>query len=143
MSGALERTEGPGEKPDHLRLRQILLWQAAVLFVLAVGLGTSGRGSTPSLLGGGGVMAASLVLQRFAVAAALRRGRRSGLALLLLLAKLGIVLGVVWLGFRTTWLGPLSFAAGATSLPVAIVLDVCYPRGSSRERGEPPPPEDI
>lgn len=100
----------------------------------AVILAALGRGSIGSLVAGAAVMLISLILQRFAVSAAFRRNRRPGVALLFLLSKLALVLGLIYVGFQTTLLGPLSFAAGATSLPVAIVLDVCYLQWSSRDR---------
>jgi hypothetical protein len=91
-----------------------------------------GRGSVPSLVAGGFMMFTSLFLQRFAVAAAFRRHGQPGLALALLLLKLMLVLVLIYVGFNTALIGPLSFAAGATTLPVAIVFDVCYLEWSTR-----------
>ena len=96
------------------------------LAVGVAGLVLLGRGSIASLLAGGAAMLGSLILQRFTVSLALRQNRSSGLAGLFLLLKLGLVLALIYVGFQTTLLSPMSFAAGATSLPVAIVLDVCY-----------------
>jgi hypothetical protein len=85
-------------------------------------------------------MLASLAAQRVAVSAALRRS--PGVAILLTLAKLTSVLVLFYLALGTDllrgWLAPLSFAAGVTSLPLAIVLDVCYREWSSRRRSRPP-----
>jgi len=115
-----------------LRVGPIAGWQAVVVFPSAAALWTAGRGAPASLVAGAVMMLASLVLQRLAVSAAFRRARRPGVALALLLLKLFLLLAFVYVGLRTALLGPLSFAAGATSLPVAIVLDVCYPQWSSR-----------
>ena len=105
----------------------------------ALGLGLIGRGSVPSLVAGGAAMLGSLILQRFTVSMALRQDRSSGLAIPFLLLKLGLVLALIYVGFQTTLLAPMSFAAGATSLPVAIVLDVCYLEWSSRRSREDTP----
>lgn len=135
LAAAEAREAGAGA----LRLGPIAAWQAALLAAGSAILATSGRGSIPSLWAGGALMLGSLVLQRLAVSAALRRERRPGLAVLLLLLKLGAILALVYVGFQTALLGPASFAAGATSLPVAIVSDVCYLHWSSR-RGRAFPP---
>ncbi len=107
-------------------------WQALVLAASVVGLSVAGRGSVTSLVAGGVLMIASLILQRFAVSAAFRPDRRSGVAVFLVLLKLLLVLAFIYLGFRTAVIGPLSFAVGATSLPMAIVFDVCYLEWSTR-----------
>ena len=91
-----------------------------------------GRGSAASLVAGGFMMFGSLSLQRFAVTAAFRRHRQPGLALSLLLLKLMLVLAFIYVGFNTALIAPLSFAAGATTLPVAIVFDFCYVDWSTR-----------
>lgn len=80
-------------------------------------------------------MLMSMILQRFALGAALQRDRQPGLALFFLLMKLTLVLALIYIGFHTVLLGPMSFAIGATTLPVAIVLDVCYLEWSSRRSG--------
>lgn len=103
-----------------------------VLGIGAGALGLLGRGSIPSLVAGGLVMLGSLILQRFAVAAALRQEGNRAIAFFFLFLKLTLVLALIYVGFNTALLGPMSFAAGATSLPVAIVLDVCYLEWSSR-----------
>ena len=115
------------QPPARLRLREIATWQAAFLALGALALALAQRGSIPSLLLGGGTMFASLVLQRYAVAAALRRDGQPALAVFLTLLKLAGVLILLYVGFQTVLLGPVSFAAGATTLLMAIVLDVCYP----------------
>lgn len=122
-----------------MRLGPIAGFQAGVLAFGTLGLWAIGRGSIASLLAGGAAMLGSLVLQRFTVSMALRQDRRSGLAILFLLLKLTLVLAIIYIGFQTTLLAPMSFAAGATSLPVAIVLDVCYLEGSSRRSREDTP----
>jgi len=114
-------------------LGPIALWVVLVLGVGAGLLHSLGRGSLASLLTGGALMLGSLVLQRFTVSAALRPGGRRGVALLLLSLKLTLILVFIYVAFTTAVVGPLSFAAGVTALPVAIVLDVCYLQWSSRE----------
>jgi hypothetical protein len=90
------------------------------------------RGSVPSLVAGAATLLGSLLLQRVAVSFALRPDRRTGAAVVLLLLKLGGLLLLAYVGFETAWLAPMSFAVGATTLPVAIVLDACYGQWSSR-----------
>ena len=53
-------------------------------------------------------------------------GARSGLAVGLFVLKLSLLLAVATIGLRTTLLAPMSFAVGATTLLLAIVLDTCY-----------------
>ena len=103
-----------------------MAWQAAALASGSLAFTVLGQGSVPSLLFGGGVMLGSLILQRFAVSMALRAERKPAIAILLMFAKLAAVLALIYVGFHTEWLAPMSFAAGITSLPLAIVLDVCY-----------------
>ncbi len=123
---------------NALRLGPIAAWQGGIVLVATTALSLLGRGSTPSLLAGAGFMLASLTLQRFAVQAAFRRGRSPGRALFFVVLKLALVLGVLYVGLQTALLGPVSFAAGATSLPMAIVADVCYQSWSSRGVDTPP-----
>jgi len=44
----------------------------------------------------------------------------------LFVAKLLLLLGIGAIGLATDWIDPISLAAGAATLPVAIVLDTCY-----------------
>lgn len=110
-------------------------FQAVQVVAGTVLLTSLGRGSVPSLVAGALVMLTSMILQRFALRAALKRDRQPAVAILFLAMKLTLVLVLVYVGFQTVLLGPMSFAAGATTLPVAIVLDVCYHDWSSRRPG--------
>lgn len=105
--------------------------QAAVTVALVATVVTSGRGSVPGIVGGAGLMYASLLLQHLAVGFALRGGMRSGLAIGLFLLKLGLLLAVAAIGLKTTLLAPMSFAVGASTLLLAIVIDACYGSGSA------------
>jgi hypothetical protein len=119
----------------RLRAARIGLWQAAVTLVL-VGLAVaSGRGSPLGIVGGAGLLYTSLLLQHLAIGFALRPGRRAGLAMGLFLLKLAILLGVAVIGLKTTLLAPMSFAAGASTLLLAIVIDACY---GNRSTSSPP-----
>ena len=110
----------------RLHAARIGLWQAAATLVL-VGLSfVSGRGSPAGIVGGAVLLYTSLLLQHLAIGIALRPGRRRALAVGLFLLKLTILLVVAIVGLRTTLLAPMSFAAGASTLLLAIVIDTCY-----------------
>ena len=125
MSAAAEGASRP------LRVARIGLWQAGVTVVMAALVLVSGRGSVPGVLGGAILMYASLLLQHLAVGLVLRGGARSGLAIVLFVLKLLLLLAVAAIGLRTTLLAPMSFATGATTLLLAIVIDACYGHGSA------------
>src|SRR5689334_98871 len=119
----------------RLRAARIGLWQAAAtLALIAVAL-ASGRGSPLGIAGGAALLYTSLLLQHLAIGFALRPGRRAGLAMGLFLLKLAVLLGVAVIGLKTTFLAPMSFAAGASTLLLAIVIDACY---GSRSTSSPP-----
>lgn len=120
----------------------ILGWQAVVIGLGAALLSWLGRGSVPSLLLGGGIMLSSMVLQRFSLSMALQPGRRPAIGVLLLFLKLAGLMLLIYIGFHTSWLAPMSFAAGVTTLPVAIVLDVCYLEWVVRRSSATSPEED-
>src|SRR4051794_10160856 len=110
----------------RLRAARIALWQATVTLAL-VGLSLgSGRGSPLGITGGAALLYTSLLLQHLAIGIALRPGRRAGLAVGLFVLKLAILLGVAVVGLKTSLLAPMSFAAGASTLLLAIVIDTCY-----------------
>jgi hypothetical protein len=115
------------ERPaPRLRAARIGVWQAAATLAMAVVVLVSGRGSVPGVVGGAALMYASLLLQHLAVGLVLRGGARSGLAIALFVLKLLLLLGVAAIGLGTTLLAPMSFAAGASTLLLAIVIDACY-----------------
>ncbi|MFP6665654.1 MAG: hypothetical protein VCC00_15785 [Deltaproteobacteria bacterium] len=113
--------------PAPLRLVSIFIWQ---MLVLLAGLGVLyaiQRGSAASLLAGAALLSTSLLLTRRALAYATRQHEQPARGLLMVLLKTGLMLLVMVVGFATDTLGLMSFAAGATTLPVAITLDACYP----------------
>ena len=57
---------------------------------------------------------------------ALRPGRNRGLAVGVFMLKLSLLLVLALIGLRTNLLAPMSFAAGASTLLLAIVIDACY-----------------
>jgi hypothetical protein len=119
--------EEPTRAPAPLRLVSIFTWQALITFA---GLGVLywlQRGSAVSLLAGVALLSASLLLTRRAMAYAIRHHARPARGLLIVLLKTGLLLLLTVVGFATDALGPISFAAGAATLPVAITLDACYP----------------
>lgn len=120
--------EGPAPR---LRAVRIGLWQAVATFAMAGIVLVSGRGSVAGVVGGAGLMYASLLLQHLAVGLLLRGGTRSGLAIVLFVLKLLLLIAVAAIGLRTTLLAPMSFAAGASTLLLAIVIDACYGSGSA------------
>jgi hypothetical protein len=80
---------------------------------------------------GAGLLAASLGLQAWATRVALG-GRRPALAVGLFTLKLALLVGVAWLGLSSRRIPPMSFAAGATTLLLAIVVEACYGDWSAR-----------
>ena len=120
------------ERPaPRLRAARIGLWQAVVTLAVTGVVLVSGRGSVAGVVGGAALMYASLLLQHLAVGLVLRGGARSGLAIGLFALKLVLLLAVAAIGLRTTLLAPMSFAAGASTLLLAIVIDACYGSGSA------------
>lgn len=117
--------------PPRLRVARIGRWQSVVVAGMAGIVLASGRGSVTGLVGGAALMFASLLLQQRAVGLFLRDGARSGVAIGMLLLKSSLLLAVAAIGLTTTFLAPMSFAAGATSLLLAIVIDACYGSGSA------------
>lgn len=94
----------------------------------------TGLGSPAGLVAGAGLFAASFVLQALATRFALSADRRPALAVGLFTAKLALLVGLAAWCLAGPGLEPMSFAAGATTLLLAIVLDACYPERSSRGR---------
>lgn len=120
------------ERPaPRLRAARIGLWQAGVTIAMVAVVLVGGRGSVPGVVGGAALMYASLLLQSLAVGMVLRGGARSGLAIGLFVLKLLLLLAVAAVGLGTTLLAPMSFAAGASTLLLAIVIDACYGGGSA------------
>ena len=130
-------TPDPAPSAPHSRTaRRVLAWQAGFL-VTFVGLSMgTGRGDPKSIAAGGLVLSASFLLQGWAVTAALGRTRRPGVAAAGFSLKLLLVLGLVSIGLGSRRIAPMSFAAGATSLLLAILADTCY--GSRRFRHRDP-----
>jgi hypothetical protein len=128
-------------EPSGLRASQILGWQAALVALGALAAWLFARGSVPSLALGAVLMHASMRLTEMALRLSLRRERHPAFAGALFLAKLVLLLGVAVLGLATRWIAPMSLAAGAATLPVAIVLDTCYVawanRRAARDSGPP------
>ena len=117
----------PLRAPAPLPLASILAWQALACGALVAATVASGRGEALGVASGAAVMTASMVFTRQALGFALRHHARPLLGLGFFFLKLGLVLAVIAAGFYTEWIAPMSFAAGATTLPVAIVMDACYP----------------
>jgi hypothetical protein len=127
----IETLENTVDPPPRLRAARIGLLQASVTVGLVGVAVASGRGAVSGIVGGAVLMYASLLLQHLAVGMVLRGGTRSGVAIGLFLVKLTLLLAVAAIGLKTTWLAPMSFAAGASTLLLAIVIDACYGTGSA------------
>jgi len=132
MTAVLDRDEPPAppvaDRPaSRLRAARIAVWQAGATTALVVGSLLTERGSPASVALGAGVLFASLLLQHLAVGFALRARPRPGLAVGLFVLKLSLLLAIVAVGLRTSLVAPMSFAAGASTLLLAIVVDACYP----------------
>lgn len=120
-TGALD-----GGRGSSLRLGRIVLLQGLATGGLVVASLASGHGSPGSVLAGAALVLASLLLTYLAFGMALRRRRRPVVAFGLFAAKLGLILLIVALGLGTTAIAPMSLAAGASTLLLAIVVDACY-----------------
>lgn len=125
----------PLRPPPPLRLASILIWQVLASGALMAAAASLGQGSPGGVAAGGLVMSASMFFTRQALGFALRNHQRPLLGIGFFLLKLLLMLGLVFVGFYTDWLAPMSFAVGATTLPVAILMDACYPIG---KRAAPP-----
>lgn len=124
--------EEPPRPARRLRLDRIFAWQSGlVLFLMAISSAVR-WGSPAGIASGAGVMGLSILLQAWATRAALGRHRRPALAMGLFTLKLGLLIAVAALGLGRVGLPPMSFAAGATTLLVAIVIDTCYEDAMSR-----------
>lgn len=121
MTSVVDESPAP-----RLRAGRIGLWQLALTVALIVASLVAGRGSPVGIAGGAALLYLSLLLQHWAVGLVLGGGGRSGVAIALFVLKLSLLLLVAAIGLRTTLLAPMSFAAGATTLLLAIVLDTCY-----------------
>ncbi len=112
-----------------LRLSSILFWQAFAVVCGVAGLLFLDRGAPTSLVLGAALMTGSLMLSRQAFFFATRNQKRPYLSMLFFFLKLALFLGLAMFGLSGQLLGAMSFAAGATTLPMAIVADACYPIG--------------
>jgi hypothetical protein len=124
-------TDAPEEPANRLPIVRIAVWQAGAVAAMITVAVASGRGSPAGIVSGALLMFVSLLLQHLAFRLAVRGGARSGAAIGLFLVKLTLLLAVAAVGFQTTLLAPMSFAAGASTLLLAIVIDSCYPRRST------------
>lgn len=106
--------------------RRVLLWQALLTVILVGVAGASGRGSPASVVLGAALLGGSFLLQRWAASAALRARPRPALAVGLFLLKLGLLLALVLAGLGSSRVAPISLAAGATTLWLAILAETCY-----------------
>jgi hypothetical protein len=127
----IEPDPADGAPPPRLRAGRIGVLQAVVTATMVATVVIARRGSVAGVVGGAALMYASLLLQHLAFGLAMRGGARSGLAIGLFLLKLTLLLGVAAIGLKTTFLAPMSFAAGASTLLLAIVVDACYGSGSA------------
>jgi hypothetical protein len=114
------------------RTPRLLAWQAITAGGLVVGAAATGIGSPRGIAFGAAFLATSFVLQLWATSAALGRSRRPGLAVLLFSLKLGLLLLLATAGLAVLEIPPMSFAVGATTLLVAIVVETCYTTRSAR-----------
>lgn len=132
MSDIREPEPDPADgRPSRLRAGRIGLLQALVTTAMVATVVTTGRGSVSGIVGGAVLMYTSLLLQHLAFGLAVRGGARSGVAIVLFLLKLTLLLAVAAIGLKTTLLAPMSFATGASTLLLAIVIDACYGSGSA------------
>lgn len=91
----------------------------------AAAAAVTGLGDGPSLAAGGAFMALNFHLLRWLVSQLIRPGAWQTLSVAILGAKLFLLLGVATLLLRAG-LAPMSFAAGASLLLVAAVMDAAW-----------------
>jgi len=111
---------------------RLLGWQAAIAMGFAIATALSGRGSAAGILFGAGLLGGSLLLQTWATSAAFGRPGRPSVAVAIFTLKLGLLVGVAAFGLGVTRVPPMSFAVGATTLLLAIVVETCYADRSAR-----------
>ena len=96
---------------------------AFLVLLLAGGAWLAGRGAPRSILLGGAFMLVNFHLIRWLVSRLVRPGKHKGTTLLLLGSRFALWLLLLAGVFWRFPVGPMSFAAGATMLVVALVLD--------------------
>ena len=108
---------------------------AVLVAVLAAAIALGGVGDVTSVLVGGAFMLADFHLIRILVSRLIKPGAGPGLAFAGLGLKFLLVLALVVAVFRQWPVEPLSFAAGASMLLVAALLDAAV-LGTSTETVE-------
>lgn len=132
---------GPAGAGSALRASQIAGWQAALVGIAGLFVWSLGRGSLVGVALGATLLHASMRATAAALHWSIGGSGRPAWAMGVFFAKLALLIGVAMAGLSTSWIAPMSFAVGATTLPLAIVLDTCYvawanPRGA-RSAGTP------
>ena len=110
-------------------------WLHWGLLVVAVGVAFLIPGASPaSVAAGGAFMGANVNLMKHLLRRVLQPGGESrvGIAIGLLVLKLGLFLGLLLLLFRRISIDGLSFAGGATVFLVAAVLGTALYGGASQ-----------
>lgn len=108
---------------------------AVLVAVLAAAIALGGVGDVTSVLAGGAFMLVDFHLIRILVSRLIKPGAGRGLVFVGLGLKFLLVLGLVVAVFRQWPVEPLSFAAGASMLLVAALLDATV-LGTSTETVE-------
>ena len=114
-------------------LRRLALVAGLLTLGMAAAAAVAGVGAPVSLLLGGAFMLANLYLIRMLVSRLIRPGAGRGSTVFLLVSKFFLVLLLLAGVLYQFPVDPLSFAAGATTLVVAAVLEAVW-------LGSPAPP---
>lgn len=117
---------GPTRPGSSLRAGQIAGWQAALVGIAGLFAWSLGRGSFVGVALGAILLHASMRATAAALHWSIGGAGRPAWAMGIFLVKLALLIGVAVAGLSTSWIAPMSFAVGATTLPLAIVLDTCY-----------------
>ncbi len=113
-------------KSRVVSLDRVVLW-TVLMAAAAAGLSAlSGVGSAPDLALGAGVMLANFSLIRMLVSRLITPRANKAATSILVLAKFGLLLVLVAGVFLQLPIEPMSFAAGATLLLVACVLEAAF-----------------
>ncbi|MFT4571465.1 MAG: hypothetical protein ACI8TX_000908 [Hyphomicrobiaceae bacterium] len=104
-------------------LNRIVLWTVLMAVSVACISAAANIGSPPSVAIGAGVMVANFSLIRMLVSRLITPRASKAATLFLVIAKFGLVLGLVAGVFLQFPVEPLSFATGATLLLVACVVE--------------------
>lgn len=109
-----------------VHLGRVAAVTAALVGVLAGASALSNLGSPVGMAAGGAFMLVDFALIRLLVSRVIRPGGSRAMALVLMIVKVMVFVGLLAVVVLQLPVEPLSFAAGASMLPVAFVLEAVW-----------------